>query len=155
MTGSPERVKIQRSSDQKLGRFMAAFRSYRSKTLKTVNFGQKMARKYQNFTSIQSMIFSKRTIRTTSIPKIRKIHNGIWKLQAQNFKIGVKWIKCRYSMTKNSPYQNFPGIYTIIFSKKTTRVVSIPKIMKVYSAFERYRPKTLKNGYFGQKMAKF
>ena len=29
---------------QKLGRFIAAFGNYRSKTLKTVNFGQKMAK---------------------------------------------------------------------------------------------------------------
>ena len=28
------------------------------------------------------MIFSKRTIRTTSIPKISKIHRGVWKLKA-------------------------------------------------------------------------
>ena len=38
---------------------------------------------YQNFPGIQSMIFSKRTIRTTSIPKIEKIHSGVWKLRAK------------------------------------------------------------------------
>ena len=37
MIGSPERVKIQKVPYQKLGKFIAAFRSYRSKTLKTVN----------------------------------------------------------------------------------------------------------------------
>ena len=36
-------------------------------------------------------------------------------------------------MAKFWPSQNFPSIYTMIFSKKTTRVVSIPKIMKIYS----------------------
>ena len=41
MIGSPDRFKIKRSSIQKLGRFIAAFGSYRSKTHKTVNFGQK------------------------------------------------------------------------------------------------------------------
>ena len=30
------------------------------------------------------MIFSKKTIRTISIPKIRKIHSGIWKLSVKN-----------------------------------------------------------------------
>ena len=39
---------------------------------------------YKNFPGIQSMIFSKRTIRTTLLPKIRKIHSGVWKLQAKN-----------------------------------------------------------------------
>ena len=43
MIGSPERVKTQRSSIPKLGRFIAALGSYRSKTLKTVIFGQKLA----------------------------------------------------------------------------------------------------------------
>ena len=30
------------------------------------------------------------------------------------------------------PCQNFPGIYAMIFSKKTTRVVSIPKMAKFW-----------------------
>ena len=34
---------------KKLGRFIAAFGIYRSKTLKTVNFGQNMALNGQNF----------------------------------------------------------------------------------------------------------
>ena len=113
MIGYPERVKTQRSSIPKLGRFIAALRSYRSKTLKTVNFGQKRQNfclkwqticHNQNFPGIQSMIFSEKTIRTTSIPKIRKIHSGVWKLQAQNSKTGLKWTKFRYSMAKNLPY---------------------------------------------------
>ena len=140
------------------------------------------------------MIFLKRTIRTTSIPKIRKIHSGVWKLKAKNLqncqfwpKNGLKWTKFRHirifqayrvwfsergpseqlpyqklgrfivafgsyrsktlrtvnfgqkmakfwpQIAKFWPSQNFPGIYTMIFSKKTTRVVSIPKIMKIYS----------------------
>ena len=49
MIGSPERVKIQRNSIKKLGRFIAAFGSYRSKTLKTVNFGQIFVLNGQNF----------------------------------------------------------------------------------------------------------
>ena len=36
-------------------------------------------------------------------------------------------------MAKFWPSQNFPGIYTMIFSKKTTRVVSIPKDIKINS----------------------
>ena len=39
---------------------------------------------YQNFPGIQSIIFSKKTIRTNSIPKVRKIHSGVWKLKAKN-----------------------------------------------------------------------
>ena len=53
MIGSPERVEIQRSyiyiQHQKLGRFIAAFGSFRSRTLKTVNFGQKMPLNGPNF----------------------------------------------------------------------------------------------------------
>ena len=48
---------------------------------------------YQNFPGIQSMIFSKRTIRTTSIPKIRKIHSGVWKLQGKNSQNCKFWPK--------------------------------------------------------------
>ena len=58
-------------------------------------------------------------------------------------------------MARFWPSQNFSGIYTMIFTKKTTRVVSIPKIMKFIAAFGRYRPKTLKNVYFGQKWPNF
>ena len=133
------------------------------------------------------MIFSKRTIRTTSIPKIRKIHSSVWKLQVKNSRNCQFWPKNgqilglngqnlaisefsrhkEYNFlkedhknnfhTKNQedsqrclevkgqkpsklsilakfwPSQNYPGIYTIIFSIKTTRVVAIPKIMKIYS----------------------
>ena len=39
------------------------------------------------------MIFSKRTIRTTSIPKIRKIHSGVWKLKANNLQNCQFWPK--------------------------------------------------------------
>ena len=46
---------------------------------------------YQNFHRIQSMIFSKRTITTTSIPKIRKIHSGVWKLKAKNLQNCQFW----------------------------------------------------------------
>ena len=35
--------------------------------------------------------------------------------------------------------------------KKTIRKTSIPKIGRFIAAFRSYRPKTLKNGYFGQK----
>ena len=58
-------------------------------------------------------------------------------------------------MAKFWPSHNFPGIYTMIFSKKSTRVVSIPKIIKFIAAFRRYKQKTLKIGYFGQKWPNF
>ena len=48
---------------------------------------------YQKFPGIQSMIFSKKTIRTTSIPKIRKIHSGLWKLQVKTSQNCQFWQK--------------------------------------------------------------
>ena len=48
---------------------------------------------YQNFPGIYSMIFSKRTIRTTYIPKIRKIHSSVWKLQVKNSQNCQFWPK--------------------------------------------------------------
>ena len=33
------------------------------------------------FPVLSSMIFSKKTIRTTSIPEIRKIHSDVWKFK--------------------------------------------------------------------------
>ena len=62
----------------------------------------------------------KKTIRTTSIPQIKKIHTA-------------KMAKFWPQMAKFWPSQKYPGKYTMICSKKTTRVVSIPKIMKMYS----------------------
>ena len=60
----------------------------------------------QNFPGIQSMIFSKTTIRITSIPIIRKIHSGVWKLQVKNSKtvnlalngqnFAIPWPKIRH-----------------------------------------------------------
>ena len=60
--------------------------------------GQKLP--YQNFPGIQSMIFSKRTIRTTSIPKIRKIHSSVWKLKAKNLNCQF-WPKNYQILTTN------------------------------------------------------
>ena len=63
------------------------------------------------------MIFWKRTIRTTSIPKIRKIHSGVWKLSEKNShncqfwpKNGLKWTKFRH--IKISP------AHRVLFSKR-------------------------------------
>ena len=53
-------------------------------------------------------------------------------------------------MAKFWPSQNFPGIYTMIFLKKTTRVVSIPKVMKIYSGVWKIQAKNTQNDYFGQ-----
>ena len=82
------------------------------------------------------MIFSKKTTRVVSILKIMKVHSGVWKILAKNTQKWLFWpemAKFWPQMAKFWPPQNFPGIYTMIFSKKTTRVVSIPKIMKIYS----------------------
>ena len=73
------------------------------------------------------MIFSKRTIPITSIPKIRQIHGGIWKLKAKNLQNCQFWSQ----MAKFWPSQNFPGIYTMIFSKKTARLVSVKSTEKL------------------------
>ena len=89
------------------------------------------------------MIFTKRIIRTTSIPKIWKIRRSIWKIKAKKWpNFGHKW--------PNFGHLRIFSAYTIRFSKKDHKVVSIRKIMKVYSGVGRYRPKTLKNGLFGQ-----
>ena len=44
--------------------------------------GQKFA--ILEISGIKSMILSKRTIRTTSMSKITKIHSSVWKLKAKN-----------------------------------------------------------------------
>ena len=58
-------------------------------------------------------------------------------------------------MAKLWTSQNFPGINTMIFSKKTTRVVSIPKIMKIYSGVWKILAKNTQKWLFWPKMAKF
>ena len=80
------------------------------------------------------MIFLKKTLRTTSIP--RRYIEAFGSYRSKTFKtvnFGQKMSKFWPQMAKFWPSQNFPGIYTMIFSKKTTWVVSIPKIMKIYS----------------------
>ena len=47
------------------------------------------------------MIFSKRTIRTTSIPKIRKIYIGVWKLKAKNLQNCQFWPKIGQILATN------------------------------------------------------
>ena len=37
--------------------------------------------------------FSKKTIRTTSIPKIRMIHSGVWKIKLKTYKRPEIWSK--------------------------------------------------------------
>ena len=58
-------------------------------------------------------------------------------------------------MAKLWPSQNFPGIYTMIFSKKTTRVVSIPKIMKIYSGVWKIQAKNTQKWLFWPKRQNF
>ena len=99
------------------------------------------------------MIFSKKTIRTTSIPKIKKIHSGFWKLKAK------KPQNCQF-LPKNGQIlatnrqilaQNFPGKYTMIFTKKTIRTISIPKIRKIHSGVWKLKAKNLQNCQFWPK----
>ena len=56
---------------------------------------------YQNFPGIQSIIFSKRIIRTTSIPKITRIHSGVWKLKAKNLQNCQFWPKNEQILATN------------------------------------------------------
>ena len=99
---------------------------------------------YQNFSSTQSMIFSKTTTRATFIPKIRKIHSGVWKLKAKN----LQTVNFGQKMAKFWRSQIFPGIYTMILSKKTTRVFSIPKIKKIYSSIWKIQAKNTQKWLF-------
>ena len=59
--------------------------------------------------------------------------------------------KFRYSMAKNSPYQNFPGIQSIIFSKTTIRKTSILKIRKIHSSVWKLYAKNSQNCQFWPK----
>ena len=47
----------------------------------------------QNLPGIQSIIFSKKNIKTTLIPKIRKFYRSVWKLQAKLFQNSQLWSK--------------------------------------------------------------
>ena len=88
-------------------RFIAAFGSYMSKTLKTVNFCKKNEQIFVlNGQSFAKSEFSRhieydllKNIRTTSIPKIRKIHSGVWKLEVKNSQNCQFWPK----MALNGP----------------------------------------------------
>ena len=78
---------------QKLRIFMAAFGSYRSKTLKTVNFAQKNGQNLvlngKNFAISEffrhiEYDFLKEDQKNNSRLKFKKIHSGVWKLKAKN-----------------------------------------------------------------------
>ena len=56
-------------------------------------------------------------------------------------------------MAKNSPYQNFPSIYSLIFWKRTIRITSIQKLGRFIVAFGSYRSKTLKLALNGHNSA--
>ena len=108
---------------------------------------------YQNFPGIQSMIFSKRTIRTTSVPKIRKIHSGLWKLKAKIFKtvhFGQKWPNFGHKWP-NLAISEFSRHIHYDFLKEDQRVVFIPKIMKIYSGVWKIQAKNSKNCQFWPK----
>ena len=73
-------------------------------------------------------IGSFRSLKTFEEP-IRKTYSRIWKIQAKTSQFCQFLPKmAKFWPAKFWPSQNFPGIYTMIFSKKTTRVVSIPKL---------------------------
>ena len=99
------------------------------------------------------MIFSKRTIRTTSIPKIRKIHSGVWnlKLNLQNCQF---WQKNGQILATNGQIlaiSEFSRHIHYDFLKKDHKSsFHTKKLWKFIAAFGRYRPKTLKNGYLAK-----
>ena len=112
----------------------------------------------QNFPGIYTMIFSEKTTRVVSIPKIRKKYSGIWKLEAKHLQNCQFWPKNGKILTTNGQILAISESSRHIHydsKKKTTRVVSIPKLLNFIAAFGRHRPKTLKNGYFGQKWQNF
>ena len=58
-------------------------------------------------------------------------------------------------MAKNLPHQNFPGIYTMIFSKKTIRVVSTPKIRKNKTQYDWFPGKSQNSKKFSAKFKQY
>ena len=69
-------------------------------------------------------------IQRSSIPKIRKIHSCVWKLQVKNS------LNCQQSM---------------IFSKRTIRTTSIPKIRKIRRSIWKIKAKKLQTCKFWPK----
>ena len=62
------------------------------------------------------MIFSKKTIRTTSIPKIRKIHVSIWELIDKNIQKWLIWPKNGQNFTIVGQNEGQKITKTIFFS---------------------------------------
>ena len=67
------------------------------------------------------MIFTKRIIRTTSIPKIWKIRRSIWKIKAKNLSklkvLAKKWLNFGHKWPNFGHLRIFSA-YTIRFSEK-------------------------------------
>ena len=82
-----------------------------------------------------------------------KIYSGIWKIQAKTLKNGFwpKMAKFLSQIIKISPKQNFPGIWSMIFSKRTIKTTSIPKIRKIHSGVWKLKAKNLQNCQFWPK----
>ena len=131
-----------------------AFGSYRSKTLKLVLNGQNFAIPWPKIRHVR--IF--RNIEYDFLKEIRKIHSGVWKLRPKTFKtvnFGLKMAKFWPQMAKFWPSQNFFLHIHYDFLKEDHKGSSIQKLWKFIAAYGRYRPKTLKNCYFGQKWSFF
>ena len=89
------------------------------------------------------MMFSQTTIRTTSIPKIMKIHSGVWKLEVKNSQNIQFWPKNGQILAKKWPnfglkwpkiaMSEFSRHIEYDFSKRIKRKTSIPKIRKIHS----------------------
>ena len=106
MIGSPERVKIPWSSIQKIRKIHSCVWKFIGQKLSKQSIlaknGQILVLNGQNFAISE---FSRhieydflKVDYKNNLPKIKKIHNGVWKLLAQNSKIGLKWTKFCYFM---------------------------------------------------------
>ena len=106
---------------QKLGRFIAAFGSCRSKTLKTVNFGQiwqnfcLMAKilPNQNFPGIQSMIPQRRPQEQLPYHKLGDSQPCLEVICQELSKLSI--LAKNGLMDQILPYQNFPSTQRMIF----------------------------------------
>ena len=119
MISYPERVKIQRSSIPKISKIHSCVWKLQVKALKTVNFGQKWPNfrlkwpknfksefsrhieydflkednknNFHNKTKYDWFPGKSQNSKKFSIPKIRKIYSGVWKMQAKNTQKWLFW----------------------------------------------------------------
>ena len=142
---------------QKIGRFHSRIQKLQAKNFPKCQFWSKMANfwpqmakfwPFQNFPGIQSMIFSKKTICTTSIPKIRRFHSSVWKLQVKNFQ------KCHF-LAKNGQILATNGqILAISEFSRTIHLLFLKEYLKTNSQSKNQENLQRRLGNIGQKCSK-